>query len=120
MDWIANHSDGWVTYPRSLPRQVEVVSEWHELVSLYSGTAFKPFAQSFYIDLASNPDLPLTPIHLGARLGRNVLMEMLRQLQEAGVNHVAFNLKYGSRPAEAVMSELAEFVLPHFPAHAQL
>lgn len=118
MSWIVKHSDGWITYPRSLSRQVEVVSEWHRCVATDTQDTFKPFVQSLYIDLDENPDLPLSPIHLGARLGRNTLIDMLQRLREAGVNHVAFNLKYGRRPAANVLAELADHVLPHFPAGA--
>lgn len=38
------------------------------------------------------------------------------RLREAGVNHVAFNLKTSRRPAREVLEELAEHVLPEFPA----
>lgn len=33
-------------------------------------------------------------------------------LEAVGVRHVALNLKYGSRPACAVMEEVGEHVLP--------
>jgi hypothetical protein len=41
----------------------------------------------------------------------------LEELEEAGVNHVGFNLKYGQRPAHEVVQELGENVVPRFPAH---
>lgn len=116
MSWVVQNSDGWVTYPRQLARQLEVAAEWHRLVATSTDVTFKPFAQSLYIDLDPDPESPASPIHLGVRIGRHHLIEMLQQLQAAGVNHVAFNLKYGRRPAEQVLSELAEYVLPHFPA----
>jgi hypothetical protein len=40
----------------------------------------------------------------------------LQNLKILGVNHVIINLKYGQRPAEEVIEELGEEVLPHFPA----
>ena len=112
MSWIVENSDGWITYPRNLARQLEVAAEWHRLVAAQAPNIFKPFAQSLYIDLDAQPDTPLSPIHLGYRLGRNALIEILGQLQEAGVNHVAFNLKYGQRQAKDVLEEIAEYVLP--------
>jgi len=115
ISWIVQYSDGWITYPRPLSRQLEVASKWHRLVSSSDPDAFKPFAQSLYIDLDLDPDQPPSPIHLGLRLGRNALIDALRQLQQAGVNHVAFNLKYGRRPAKDVLLELAEHVVPQFP-----
>lgn len=117
MNWIVENSDGWITYPRNLARQFEVAAEWHHLVATQSANKFKPFAQSLYIDLDAQPDAPPSPIHLGVRLGRKALVEMLAQLQGAGVNHVAFNLKYGQRQAKDVLVEMAEYVLPHFMAN---
>jgi luciferase-type oxidoreductase len=28
LDWIAEHSDGWITYPRGIERQAEVAAHW--------------------------------------------------------------------------------------------
>ena len=51
---------------------------------------------------------------MGFRSGKDYLIMFLKALEEAGVNHVILNLKYGSRPAQEVIEELGEFVLPHF------
>jgi hypothetical protein len=45
-------------------------------------------------------------------------VDYLAQLQEAGVNHLALNLRPSRRPASEVVQELGEFVLPHFPSLA--
>lgn len=66
------------------------------------------------MDLAHDPDAPPQPIHLGYRLGRNHLIELLATLREIGVNHVALNLKYGRRPAGGVLEEVGEYVLRLF------
>ncbi|MFO7248701.1 MAG: LLM class oxidoreductase [Bacillota bacterium] len=116
IEWIARHSDGWIMYPRPPQVQQRVVSEWRRATEEAAPGVFKPFAQSLYIDLAHDPDEPPRPIHLGYRLGRNVLIELLNTLQAIGVNHVALNLKYGQRPAHEVLEEVGEYVLPHFRA----
>jgi len=77
---------------------------------------WKPFAQSLYIDLTENPNTPASPIHLGIRVGRNGLVSHLASLQEIGVNHVLFNVKFSTRPIDDVLAELGEFVVPQFPA----
>jgi len=77
---------------------------------------FKPFTQSLYVDLTEDPNHPPIPIHLGFRVGRNILIEFLESLKNIGVNHVIINLKYGHRPVEEVIEELGEEVVPHFPA----
>lgn len=110
-EWIAKNGDGWIFYPRSLDLQALLINEWRTLTN-----EFKPFAQSLYIDLAENPNEPPTGIHLGFRTGRKYLISFLHTLQDLGVNHVVFNLKYGQRPADDVVQELGEEVVPYFPS----
>jgi luciferase-type oxidoreductase len=118
LEWIAQQADGWITYPRSLERQAEVAAHWRSLVATMVPGAFKPFAQSLYVDLAADPDRPPEPIHLGFRGGRNVLVGFLDRLRTAGVHHVILNLKYGSRPAGEVLEEIGREVVPRFAAAA--
>ena len=115
LEWIAENADGWIYYPRNVRAQEALVTQWKSILHGL-GLPDKPFSQSFYIDLVENPLTTPTPIHLGYRLGRKWLLEMLYELQHVGVNHIVFNLKYGSRPAGDVMEELGEFILPHFKA----
>ena len=116
LQWIAREADGWISYPRALDKQRDIVRLWHETVREQAGDAFKPFSQSLFIDLTHDPDTAPTPIHQRFRLGRNALLEMLHTLQSFGVNHVMIQLKYGQRPAQEVLDELAEFIVPQFPA----
>src|SRR5215218_4620982 len=111
-EWIARFSDGWITYPRSALQQARVAREWHETVQRHAPGMFKPFAQSFYVDLSADPDEPPTPIHLGFRAGRKALVEYVRFVRDAGVNHIAFNLKYSRRSARDVVEELGQEVFP--------
>lgn len=113
--WIAEHADGWLSYPRSIPAQREIVAQWREVAADVRPDRFLPFAQSLYIDLAYDEDEKPTPIHLGWRLGRHALCELLVELADLGVNHVALNLKYGRRPAPEVVDEIARYVLPLVP-----
>jgi luciferase-type oxidoreductase len=115
MEWIAAQSDGWITYPRPLAAQTTVIAMWKRLAAKAAPGRFKPFVQSLYIDLTDDPHAAPTPIHLGFRLGRTTLIELLKQLEAFGVNHVILNLKYGTRPAGEVLEELGGEVLPLFP-----
>jgi len=112
LPWIAARADGWITYPRSVDRQAEVVARWRSEVHAARPGAFKPFAQSLYVDLADDPQLPPRPIHLGFRAGRHFLMRFLDGLRTIGVNHVILNFKYGSRLASEVLEEIGTEVLP--------
>jgi luciferase-type oxidoreductase len=116
LHWIAEHAHGWMTYPRSLEVQREVAAQWRELGAQVKPGKFLPFVQSLYIDLASDAHEDRTPIHLGWRLGRHALREVLLELGRIGVNHVALNLKYCQRPAAEVLDEIAQFILPHLAA----
>ena len=112
LEWIAEHADGWITYPRKLPHHDRFVKGWHQTVADVN-QGFKPFAQSLYVDLVKDVNALPTPIHLGIRTGRKALKNYLHHLKLIGANHVAINLKYGKRPAKEVMEELGEYVLPY-------
>lgn len=111
-EWIAAHADGWITYPRDLAQQAELVAKWRGAVKVVSPGVFKPFVQSLYVDLADVPTEPPRPIHLGFRAGRNFLLDFLDELASVGVNHVILNLKYGRRAAGEVLEEIGREVLP--------
>lgn len=112
LEGIAAIADGWITYPRPLAAQTALAATWRRAVAANAAQAFKPFAQSLYVDLAEHAAAPATPIHLGFRSGRRHLVEFLASLRDAGVNHVALNLKYGRRPARDVLEEIGQEVLP--------
>jgi luciferase-type oxidoreductase len=117
MDWFAENGDGWMYYPRSPHLQAESVKQWRELVEQYHPGTFKPFSQPMHLDLSENPNEGPTPIRLGYRIGRNALIDLLNIYKEIGVNHLFFALFDSKRPAEEVIHELGEEILPHFPAH---
>ncbi|MFI5436510.1 LLM class oxidoreductase [Rhodococcus baikonurensis] len=112
VEWIAEHGDGWLYYPQPVAQQKQTIRRWRSMMP-----KFKPFAQSLYIDLSEDSNEGPTPIQLGIKAGSRYLIEYLEELEEAGVNHVGFNLKYGQRPAHEVVQELGENVVPRFPAH---
>lgn len=113
-EWIAAHADGWLMYPRPPEVQSSVVQQWQDNVNA-AGSDWKPFSQSLYIDLTEDADTEPSKIHLGYRLGRKRLIEHLAALREIGVNHVALNIRFASRPVDEVIDELCEYVIPEFP-----
>lgn len=119
LEWIAEHADGWITYPRGIQRQAEVVAHWRAAVERATPGVFKPFVQSFYVDLAEKPDAPPEPIHLGYRGGRHIIFRILDTLRAIGVNHVILNFKYGARNAAEVLEEVGQEILPQLQASSQ-
>jgi luciferase-type oxidoreductase len=114
LEWIAREADGWITYPRGLALQSQIARRWQDALEQAAPGQFKPMVQSFYIDLTEDPDVTPEPIHLGFRGGRKAVLEYLEGLRGAGVNHVILNFKYGQRPADEVLEEVGEEILPHF------
>ncbi|OAV54438.1 5,10-methylene tetrahydromethanopterin reductase [Rhizobium sp. WYCCWR10014] len=118
LDWIAEYSDGWLTYPRDAIQQAQVASGWREALHRL-GAGFKPLAQSLYLDLADDSDTPPSRIHLGYRVGRRRLSVLLEELRALGVNHVALNLRFSRRPVAEVLDEIGAEVIPDFSISAQ-
>jgi luciferase-type oxidoreductase len=116
LEWIAKHADGWITYPRGLHRQAEVAAHWRAAVGIAAPGVFKPFVQSFYVDLSDDPDGAPTPIHLGFRAGRHFILRFLEAARSIGVNHVILNFKYGARKAADVLEEIGTEILPQLAA----
>lgn len=112
-EWIAKHSDGWMSYPRVPDLQAKFITDYRTLAG-----KFKPFAQPLQLDLAINPDEKPTYTAFGFRSGSKFLKEYLFTLQHIGVNHVMINLKAAKRPVEEIIQELGETVLPDFPPHS--
>lgn len=120
--WIAEHADGWLTYPGmthlpSGPRQLaQKILAWRRLLP---DAVFRPHMTNEWLDLVEDPHYPRTPLQGGyvLRTGRHGLIALLEEWQAAGVNHAALGIQFSRRPAAELVQELAEEVLPHFPAH---
>lgn len=112
-DWLAANGDGWMTYPRNLPVQERIVTDYRERVRRLGGFE-KPVMQPLYLDLCKEADAPAEPIHLGFRAGIKALRDHLKALESIGVNHVALNLRFNSADIEITLKRLAGELLPEF------
>ena len=113
MDWLAENTDGWLFYAQGVNEQRTLIQKWREATG-----EFKPFTQPIALDLSANPNEAPKPITGGFRAGYKFIIDYLHAYQEAGVNHMLFGLKPSRRPAEEVIQELGEYVVPHFPANS--
>lgn len=122
LDWIAEHADGWLTYPDAThtptgpQRLAEKIRAWRDRIP---DGGFRPHMTNEWLDLVDDPAYPRTPQQGGyvLRTGRNGLIALLQEWQAAGVNHAALGIQFARRPAAEVIQELAEDVLPRFPTH---
>lgn len=120
LQWRAEHTHGWLMYHKGLDVQRQNVANWRAAVDDWanregvSGTpaAFKPFAESLWLDLAEDPDEPASGGSFGYRLGRNALIQLLKSQRALGINHVMINFRTSRRDAEAQIDELIEHVIP--------
>lgn len=112
-EWAAQNGDGWMTYPRNIALQRRVISGYRARTAALGGLS-KPVMQSLYVDLVDDPDAAPTPIHLGFRAGTTYLRRHLSDLQSAGVNHVALNLRFNEADIETTLKRLADEILPSF------
>lgn len=114
-EWLARHGDGWMIYPRPPATQATIVGAWRERTRS-AGRGDKPAMQPLYLDLVEDPKASATPIHLGLRLGADVLRTYLEGLRDAGINHVALNLRFNGADIDETLERLARDVLPAFPS----
>ncbi|MGE6665774.1 LLM class oxidoreductase [Paenibacillus xylanexedens] len=122
LNWIAEHSDGWLTYPEATandsgPRMLgRKINAWREKIP---HGMFKPHMTNEWIDLVEDVNYPRTPLRGGyiLRTGRAGLIQLLEEWRSVGVNHAALGIHFSSRPPAEVIQELAEEVLPLFPTH---
>ncbi|MET9066657.1 TIGR03571 family LLM class oxidoreductase [Streptosporangium sandarakinum] len=115
-DWIAEHADASLNYPREPGALRLKTREWRE-----STDGRKPYLTPMVLTLQDAPDAPARPIRLGLSTGRKALVENLETMADLGVAHVSFNLRPNDRPVDEMLHELAEEVLPRFaaaPVHA--
>ncbi|MCD8907353.1 LLM class oxidoreductase [Staphylococcus arlettae] len=112
MTWIKKHMDGWMFYPQAFQQQKALLAEWHD------STHFKPFMHPLAIDLDSNPNALLKPIKGGYHLGRNTLLQMLKQYEKIGTNHIMLHFVNYNRTYEDMILEIGEHVIPYFLPHS--
>ena len=103
-----------MVYPRNPDAQAAVVADWNRRVQA-AGQPPKPVMQPLYVDLMEDPDAPPTPLHLGVRLGVRPLAGLLKAFEQAGIHHVALNLRFNRLNIEATLERLATDILPEFP-----
>lgn len=112
-DWVAEHGDGWMTYPRDVVSQGHVIGDYRTRLQA-ANIPDKPVMQSLYVDLLDDPEAPPRSIHLGFQSGTNFLRQYLAEIESLGINHVALNLRFNQAPIDHTLRQLADQLLPDF------
>lgn len=112
-DWVAQNSDGWITYPRDPASQSRVVADYRARIEAAGGQN-KPVLQSLYVDVQPDAKAEPRPIHLGFSSGTDFLAKYLDQVRSLGINHVALNLRFNGADVEDTLKRIADDLLPEF------
>ena len=87
LEWIGEHGDGWVYYKRDVDDLDDQMDEWHDLAG------DKPYVQVLHVGLSEDPTAGPERIHQGFAAGTDWLLEHVRDLRDAGVDHVMINIR---------------------------
>lgn len=66
LDWIAEHSDGWLYYPRDF-KTLQLVMQQYKASLTKAEKDWKPFMQSLYVDVTKDSKSKPEPIHLTSK-----------------------------------------------------
>ena len=116
MAWLAKNVDAWIWSVDDAGAIADILASLRELAGEQAPPAY---GYATFFDLDENPDAPPRRFYNVVRIGRKALIERWYRQQELGVTHVALNMKPSHRPAEEVIGELAEHVLPLFGGAGQ-
>jgi luciferase-type oxidoreductase len=115
IDWIAQNTDAWIWSVYDTEHVIQLIAALRQAAG---DDVPPPYGYATFFDLAKDPDAPEKRFHNVIRIGRKALIEKWQAQREIGVTHIALNMKPSHRPAEDVIAELAEHVLPIFNASA--
>ncbi|GAB3108397.1 LLM class oxidoreductase [Streptomyces calidiresistens] len=116
LEWIAERADGWLYTALDPERQRANTARWRRATGEVGEPGFKPYGQAGYLVLDEDPVSPPRPMTQGWAMGREPLLELFAAYRAGGVNQLMVNLRHNVRPVREVLEELAEYLLPHFPA----
>ncbi|MCC9623057.1 LLM class oxidoreductase [Thalassospira sp. MA62] len=109
IEWLANNVDAWI-WAVDDPHAISDIVK--SLDAAATEQAAPSYGYSTFFDLDADPDAPYQRFYNVVRIGRNTLIDRLKQHRELGVRHIALNLKPSRRPADDVIKEMGDHVLP--------
>ena len=110
LEWIGENMDGWLWHGENA-RNVEVrMKQWLQATNGVN----KPYGYAHFFDLLENPEAPIFFAGNYVQGGRKALIEFWKAQEEVGLSHAVLNPKPSYRPAEEMLQEFCEFIIPSF------
>ncbi len=110
LSWIGENMDGWLWHGENARKVEPIVQQWKQA----TGGVEKPYGYAHFFDLLENPDAPIFFSGNYVRGGRKALIEFWKDQEAAGLSHAVLNPKPTQRPAEEMLQEFTEFIIPAF------
>lgn len=110
LKWIGENMDGWLWHGENARNVGLRKKQWDEATNGIN----KPYGYAHFFDLLENPDAPILFSGNYVHGGRNSLIEFWKAQEEAGLSHAVLNPKPTRRPADEMLQEFCEFIIPEF------
>lgn len=110
LSWIGENMDGWLWHGENARK----VSLRRDLWNKATNGVDKPYGYAHFFDLNENPDAPIFFAGNYVQGGRKALIQFWEQQQEEGLSHAVLNPKPTRRPAEEMIQEFSEYIIPQF------
>ncbi|MBS7254013.1 LLM class oxidoreductase [Flavobacterium branchiicola] len=110
LEWIGENMDGWIWHGEPARHVALRRKHWNEATNGID----KPYGYAHFFDLSENPEEALSfgPNYIGG--GRKALIDFWAQQQQAGLSHAVLNPKPTLRPADEMIQEFGEYIIPQF------
>lgn len=108
--YIGEHLHGWLAYPGIPEDHKKRVKQYREVASKE-----KPYISFIHLDFKVNEDdAPIVRHHFGISTGKNGLIEELKSMKDAGVNHIGLHFRRNEDNLEESIKKIGLEILPLF------
>ncbi|WP_431244428.1 LLM class oxidoreductase [Flavobacterium sp. P21] len=110
IEWIGENMDGWIWHGEPARHISLRMKQWNDATD----GIYKPYGYAHFFDLSEDPEAPITfgPNYLAG--GRKALINFWNQQQKGGLSHAVLNPKPSFRPADEMIHEFGEYIVPQF------
>jgi len=109
-EYIGKYLHGWLAYPGT-------PTDHNKRVALYRKVASKekPYVSFIHLNFKINEDdAPIVRHHFGITTGKNGLIQELKEMKEAGVNHIGLQFRRNKDNLVKSITKIGKEILPLF------